>query len=55
MSNDQLAQWERFQKYYYEFPTLGLRMDLSRMRFEDDFLARMEPRLQAALQEMEAM
>lgn len=55
MSNDQLAQWERFQKYYYEFPTLGLRMDLSRMRFADDYLERMESRLQAALKEMEAL
>lgn len=55
MSNDQLAQWERFQKYYYAFPTLCLRMDLSRMRFDDDYLERMEPRLQAALQEMEAL
>jgi glucose-6-phosphate isomerase len=55
MSNDQLAQWERFQKYYYEFPTLGLRLDLSRMRFADDYLEQMEPRLQAALKEMEAL
>lgn len=55
MSNDKLEQWERFKKYYFEFPTLGLRMDLSRMRFADDFLELMEPRLQAAFQEMEAL
>lgn len=55
MSNDQSDQWERFKKYYFEFPTLGLRMDLSRMRFTEDFLERMKPRLQAAFQEMEAL
>jgi glucose-6-phosphate isomerase len=44
--------WERFQKYYSEFPKLGLAMDLSRMTFGDDFLKSMEPRIQQAFTDM---
>ncbi len=40
--------WPRFQKYYAEFPQLGLSLDLSRMNFSDEFLSAMEPRLQSA-------
>ncbi len=53
-STDQ--HWERFQKYYAEFPALHLALDLSRMNFADDFFARMEPRIQnafAAMAELE--
>ena len=49
-STDQ--HWERFQKYYAEFPELGLAIDLSRMNFADDFFARMEPRIQKAFAAM---
>ena len=45
-SKEQL--WERFQKYYAEFPEIGLALDLSRMTFPDDFFSSMEPRLQQA-------
>ncbi|MBI4323981.1 MAG: glucose-6-phosphate isomerase [Chloroflexi bacterium] len=47
--------WERFQKYYTEFPSLGLAMDLSRMNFADDFFDGMAPRMQKALQAMAAL
>src|SRR2546429_8706126 len=40
--------WQRFQKYYTEFPSLGLALDLSRMNFADDFLASMEAPIQKA-------
>ena len=33
--------WQRFQKYYTEFPALGLALDLSRMNFAEDYLASM--------------
>jgi glucose-6-phosphate isomerase len=49
-SKEQL--WQRFQKYYSEFPSLGLGLDLSRVNFPDDFFARMEPRLQKAFAAM---
>ena len=32
--------WGRFQKYYTEFPTLGLAVDLSRMNVDDAFFAK---------------
>ena len=49
--------WERFQKYYTEFPSLGLAVDISRMSFPDDYFSSMEPRLQKAfvgMNELEA-
>ncbi len=44
--------WERFQRYYSEYPALGLALDLSRMNFADNFLAEMEPRMQKAFAAM---
>jgi glucose-6-phosphate isomerase len=44
--------WERFQKYYSEFPTLGLSIDLSRMHFDDSFFSKMEPAMQKAFAAM---
>lgn len=54
LSKEQL--WQRFQKYFTEFPSLGLAIDLSRVNFPDDFFAQMEPRMQksfAAMAELE--
>src|SRR5208282_1975107 len=47
--------WQRFQKYYTEFPTLGLAVDLSRMNVDDAFFAAMEPRMQKAFADMAAL
>ncbi len=47
--------WERFQKYYTEFPSLGLAVDLSRMNVDDAFFAAMEPRMQKAFADMAAL
>src|SRR6185436_20036069 len=44
--------WQRFQKYYAEFPGLGLALDASRVQFPDDFLGRMEGPIQKAFAEM---
>jgi glucose-6-phosphate isomerase len=44
--------WQRFQARYVEFPDLGLAIDLSRVDFPEDFLTRMEPRMQHAFQSM---
>lgn len=44
--------WQRFQKYYIEFPSLGLAVDLSRMNVDDAFFAKMEPRMQKAIASM---
>jgi len=36
-----LTLWKRYQEYTCRIPTLGLTLDVSRMRFEDGFLTRM--------------
>jgi glucose-6-phosphate isomerase len=50
LSREQL--WERFKKYYTEFPSLGLALDLSRVDFDSDFFSRIQPQLKEALDAM---
>ena len=52
MNYSKLDWWKRFQKYYTEFPALGLTVDLSRMNVDDAFFAAMEPRMQRAFAQM---
>ena len=52
MNYTKLQWWDRFQKYYTEFPDLGLAVDLSRMNVDDEFFARMEPKIQKAFADM---
>ena len=33
--------WERFKKYYFEFPSIGLAVDVSRIHFADDYFETM--------------
>src|SRR4051812_34711844 len=44
--------WERFKKYYFEFPAINLAIDLSRVNFPENFFSEMEPRVQKAFAEM---
>lgn len=44
--------WQRFQKYYSEFPALGLAIDLSRMNFADDYFQSMAGPMNRAFKEM---
>src|SRR5256885_14643809 len=49
--------WQRFQKYFLHYDDLGFSLDISRMRFGNDFFAAMEPRVEkafAAMRELEA-
>jgi len=55
MNLTKLQWWERFQKYYTEFPDLDLAVDLSRMNVDDAFFAIMEPKIQKALADMAAL
>ena len=55
MNYNKLQWWERFQKYYTEFPGVGLAVDLSRMNVDDAFFAGMEPKIQKAFAEMRAL
>jgi len=50
LTNEEL--WRRFQKYYSEFPSLGLALDLSRMNFPDNYFEMMAPRIQSAFTAM---
>ncbi|MGI9087278.1 MAG: glucose-6-phosphate isomerase [Chthoniobacterales bacterium] len=40
--------WSRFQEHFLAYEDLGFSIDISRMRFADDFLAQMQARAQAA-------
>jgi glucose-6-phosphate isomerase len=55
MNYTKLQWWERFQKHYTEFPELGLAIDLSRMNVDDAFFAAMEPKIQKAFADMDAL
>lgn len=55
MNHTNLQWWERFQTYYTEFPELGLAIDLSRMNVDEAFFAAMEPRIQKAFTDMDAL
>jgi glucose-6-phosphate isomerase len=47
--------WERFKHYYFSNPDLGLALDISRMDFADDFISSLEPKMQEAFKEMQAL
>src|SRR5436189_1395327 len=49
--------WPRFQKYFLSYDDLGFSIDISRVRFADNFIAEMQPRTErayAAMRELEA-
>jgi len=47
--------WDRYKKYLCECPSLGMTLDISRMNFADDYLARMEPEIRRAYAAMAAL
>jgi glucose-6-phosphate isomerase len=49
------TQWKRFQKYLCRLPSLGLTLDVSRMRFDEGFLDRMAGPVESALKAMDAL
>jgi glucose-6-phosphate isomerase len=52
---DFLALWNRYQKHLCTVASLDLTLDVSRMNFDDEYLSAMEPRIQAAYGEMDAL
>jgi glucose-6-phosphate isomerase len=44
--------WQRFQRYFLRYNDIGFTIDISRMRFADDFLRSMGVRAQKAFSEM---
>jgi glucose-6-phosphate isomerase len=53
MTNE--STWDRFQKYFFDFPQLGLSIDLSRSDISDAFIAEMTPRLNQAFEAMKKL
>jgi len=49
---DSTFLWNRYQQLLCHCPEIGLWLDISRMRFDDDFLQQMESELQRAFKEM---
>lgn len=47
--------WETFTKQSFQFPEVGLNLDLSRLGMPEDFLDSMEARLQSAYESMDAL
>jgi glucose-6-phosphate isomerase len=47
--------WQRFQRYYSTYPSIGLSVDLSRMDFPDDYFDRMAEPMRKAFEAMDAL
>src|SRR4030095_2667010 len=47
--------WQRFQQYYLYYPDLGFSLDISRMKFPDDFFEKMQPKIDKAFAAMRAL
>jgi glucose-6-phosphate isomerase len=47
--------WKRYRHYYCHVESIDLSLDISRMHFDDAFLASMEPAMQKAFKEMDAL
>src|SRR5216110_506507 len=49
--------WQRFQQYFLYYRDLGFSLDISRMKFPDDFFEKMQPKVDkafAAMRELES-
>ena len=49
--------WQRFQQYFLRYGDIGFSIDISRMKFPDDFFEKMQPKIAkafAAMRELEA-
>src|ERR1041384_7369294 len=40
--------WQRFQQHFLRYDELGFSIDISRMKFPDDFFGRMRPKIDKA-------
>ncbi|KAL6844862.1 hypothetical protein ACP4OV_025521 [Aristida adscensionis] len=52
VEKDPIKLWERYVEWLYQHKGLGLFVDVSRMGFTEEFLQRMEPRMQRAFEAM---
>ncbi|KAB8333360.1 glucose-6-phosphate isomerase [Scytonema tolypothrichoides VB-61278] len=49
---DATALWQRYQKWLYFHEELGLYLDVSRMRFDDAFVEKLQPKFEKAFADM---
>src|ERR1700759_1149050 len=49
------ALWDRYREYLTVHPSINLSFDPSRMKFSGDFLGKMEPAMQKAFADMDAL
>jgi glucose-6-phosphate isomerase len=47
--------WQRFQQYFLSYRDLGFSLDISRMKFPDDFFEKMQPKIDKAFAAMRAL
>jgi glucose-6-phosphate isomerase len=47
--------WKRYQDYLCQIPSVGFSVDVSRMKFTDAFLKKMEPKLKLAYRSMQEL
>lgn len=47
--------WQRFQQYFLYYRDLGFSLDISRMKFPDDFFEKMQPKIDKAFAAMRAL
>src|ERR1700690_1570387 len=47
--------WNRYRQYFCRVDSLDLSLDISRMHFDEAFLASMEPAMQKAFKDMDAL
>src|SRR6266540_4738590 len=47
--------WQRFQQHFLYYRDLGFSLDISRMKFPDDFFEKMQPKIDKALAAMRAL
>ena len=52
---DAAALWKRYCTYFCRVESIDLSVDISRMHFDDAYLASMEPKMQKAFQDMDAL
>src|SRR5262245_3684611 len=50
-----MTLWDRYREYLCVADSIGLSLDISRMKFPDGFLEKMEPAMQRAYTQMDAL
>ncbi len=50
-----MSLWARYREYLTVQPSIGLMVDISRMRFSDDFFNRMDPAMKRAFERMDEL